>query len=74
MARVAGIKFEKNEKGVNRFVRIDFKKYGKEIHPFLENIGAVEPDEFEKQWANAITPDELKKEVSEMLKRKFNER
>lgn len=67
MARVAGIKFEKDTKGENRFVRIDLKKHGKEINPFLENIGAVETDDFEQLWANAITGEELCQKVNEHL-------
>jgi hypothetical protein len=63
MARVAGIKFEKDTKGTNRFVRIDLKKYGKEINPFLENVGAVEPDEFDQVVANALTLEETRQNI-----------
>ena len=61
MARVAGIKFEKNDKGDNRFVRIDLKKYGTDIQPFLEKVGAIEHDDFEEQWTNALTIEEANK-------------
>jgi hypothetical protein len=71
MARVAGIKFEKDTKGANRYVRIDLKKYGKEINPFLETIGAVEPDEFEKEWANAISIEEARRHTHEAITAHF---
>jgi len=71
MARIAGIKFEKDTKGENRFVRIDLKKYGKEINPFLENIGAVEPDDFEQLWTNGISIEEARKETHEMITAHF---
>jgi hypothetical protein len=63
MARIAGIKFENDTKGKRRYVRIDLKKYGNEITPFLEKVGAVEEDDFEKRWANGVTPEEFKKEM-----------
>ena len=63
MARIAGIKFEKDIKGANRFVRIDLKKYGKEITPFLETVGAVEPDEFDNLVANALTLEETRQNI-----------
>jgi hypothetical protein len=71
MARVAGIKFEKDTKGENRYVRIDLKKYGKEINPFLENIGAVEHDEFDELWANAISIEEARRRTHEAITAHF---
>jgi len=74
MARIAGIKFEKDTKGNNRYVRIDLKKFSSDITPFLEKVGAIEQDDFERRWAEALTPDEFMTEAEAMLKRKFDER
>lgn len=67
MARIAGIKFENDTKGKRRYVRIDLKKHSANIAPFLEKVGAVEPDDFERQWANAITGEELKQGLHQFI-------
>ena len=67
MARIAGITFEKDTKGNKRFVRIDLKKYSSEITPFLEKVGAVEPDEFERRWAEGITIEEAKQRSRDFI-------
>jgi hypothetical protein len=51
MARIAGVQFKDNVKGVHTHVTIDLKKHGEKLKPFLEEIGAIEEDEFEKEWA-----------------------
>lgn len=51
MARIAGIQFKDNARGTHTHVTIDLKKHGEKIKPFLEEIGAVEQDEFDKEWA-----------------------
>jgi len=62
MTPITGIEIEKNAKGQDTFIRIDLKKYGKQLQPFLEEVGLSE-DEFEKEWANSITKEELLKRV-----------
>lgn len=59
MTTVAGIEIEKNAKGQDVFIRIDLKKYGKKLQPFLQEIGVVE-DVFEEEWQNALTIEEAK--------------
>lgn len=58
MARVAGIQIEKDKKGRVAYVRINLKKHP-EFIPQLVQIGAISPDEFEKEWANSISGEEL---------------
>jgi hypothetical protein len=63
MARIAGIQIEKNAKGVPTKVTIDLKKHGALFTPLLEQVGAIEEDEFEREWREGITGDELVKRV-----------
>jgi hypothetical protein len=67
MARIAGIKFENDTKGNRRYVRIDLKKHSADITPFLEKVGAVEQDDFERRWAEGLTPEEFKKQMHEHI-------
>jgi hypothetical protein len=64
MARIAGIQFEKDARGNRRYVRIDLKKHGNDIAPFLEKVGAVDIDEFEKEWATSVSGDRVRKELN----------
>ncbi len=59
MTTIAGIEIEKNAKGQDAFIRIDLKKYGKKLQPFLQEIGVVE-GVFEEEWQNALTIEEAK--------------
>jgi len=56
MAQVAGISFETDSKGVKRYVRIDLKKYGKEIEPFLQKFKIDNDEQFENDWDQSLTP------------------
>ena len=64
MARIAGIQFEKDARGKRRYVRIDLKKHGSDIAPFLEKMGAMEGDEFEREWKNSVSGDHVRKELN----------
>ncbi len=68
MARIAGIQIEKNAKGTPTHVRINLKKHGEKINPILEELGAIEEDEFERKWKTSITGDEVFNHVIEHLK------
>ena len=57
MAHVAGIRFEKDNPGVKRYVRIDLKKYGKDIEPFLQKLNIENDGQFEHDWEQGLTPD-----------------
>jgi len=69
MARVAGITTEKDSKGNISKVTFDLKKHRAEVMPLLIKLGAVEEDDFEKEWKKAketgLTLEEFK---TEMLK------
>jgi hypothetical protein len=63
-----GIQFEKDTSGRNVFVRIDLKKYGKQIAPFLEEIGvSIDTKEFENDRQRGLTPEEFKKEMHKRI-------
>jgi hypothetical protein len=68
MARIPGIKFIKDSKGNPKQVLIDLKKHGKEIQSFLEHIGAVEEDEFEKKIKNGISVSEAKERMYKKIR------
>lgn len=68
MARVAGIQFKDNARGLHTHVIIDLKKHGETLKPFLEKLGAVEEDEFEKKWAKGgYTVEESRKKMHEFI-------
>lgn len=61
MVQISGIEYEKNTKGENTHIRINLKKFGKQLQPFLEQIGVIEAeDDFDKEWKNSYTTDEAK--------------
>ena len=66
MAAISGIQFEKNAKGENTYVRINLKKYGEKLEPFLHEIGistiSKTEDDFEKEWKNGLTIEQAKEE------------
>ena len=67
MARVAGIKTEKDSKGNISKVTFYLKKHSAEIMPLLIKLGAVEEDDFEKEWKKAESVSEsIEKLKSEM--------
>lgn len=67
MTPVAGIEIEKNAKGQDAFIRIDLKKYKKQLQSFLQEVGVIE-DDFEKEWRKGLTKEELIKQVTEHIK------
>lgn len=72
MGHVTGIRFEKDNHGVKRYIRIDLKKYGKEIEPFLKKLN-IEPDEqFEHDCEQSLTPDQFKSHVHLRIKKWFD--
>jgi hypothetical protein len=67
MARIAGITTEKDFKGNIKKVTFDFKKYEVKLRPILEELGAIEEDEFDKKFREG-TPikeafEELRAEI-----------
>lgn len=70
MARIAGIQFKDNAKGLHTHVTIDLKKHGEKIMPFLQEIGAVEEDAFEKKWAEGgYTVEEARERLHKTIRK-----
>lgn len=74
MARISGIQIEKDHKGRPAYIRINIKKHGEKLRPFLEEIGAVEKDEFERDWKNAISGKELLISAHRHIDKLYNEK
>jgi hypothetical protein len=70
MARIAGIQFKDNAKGLHTHVIIDLKKHGEKLKPFLEEVGVVEEDEFEKKWKKGgYTVEEARKLLIDKIRK-----
>ena len=67
MQKIKGIEIDKNSQGEDAFIRIDLQKFGKQLQPFLEEVGLLE-DDFEKEWENALTLDEAKAKSIEKVR------
>ena len=63
MGYVTGIRFEKDNQGVKRYIRIDLKKYGKEIEPFLKKLNIGPDEQFEHDWEQSLTPGQFKSQM-----------
>jgi len=59
MAQVPGIKLHKTAKGKLTSVTISMKHHGDKLQPVLEQIGAVEQDEFDRRWRAGFTVEEV---------------
>ena len=66
MTPIAGIEIEKDAQGQDAFIRIDLNKYGKQLEPFLQELGIN--DDFESEWENSLTIEEAKKQSIEKIK------
>ena len=71
MARVPGIQIEKDSKGVPAYARIDLKKHGEALKPFLDEVGANEKDEFDIAFENGLSPEEFKSEMKIFIHEMF---
>jgi len=72
MPQVEGIKFERDNQGNNRYVRIDLRKYGKEIEPFLQKLNLSNNEQFEHDWEQSLSPGEFKSQMHLRIKKWFN--
>ena len=66
MTPIVGIEIEKDAQGQDAFIRIDLNKYGKQLEPFLQELGIN--DDFESEWENSLTIEEAKKQSIEKIK------
>lgn len=65
--QITGIEIEKDQHGEDAFIRIDLRKYKKQLQPFLEEVGLVKSD-FEKEWEEGLTLDEAKAKSIEKIR------
>jgi hypothetical protein len=72
MTQVAGIRFETDSKGVKRYVRIDLRKYGKEIEPFLQKLNIKSDEQFEHDWEQSLTSNQFKSQMHSRIKKWFD--
>ena len=72
MTQVAGIRFETDSKGVKRYIRIDLKKYSKEIRPFLQKLNIESDEQFEHDWERSLTPSQFKSQMHIRIKKWFD--
>jgi hypothetical protein len=68
MAQGTGIEFEKDSRGVKRYVRIDLKKHGKEIEPFLKKLAINNDLQFEDEWSNSLATEQFRKKMHSRIK------
>ena len=66
MTPIVGIEIEKDAQGQDAFIRIDLNKYGKQLEPFLQEIGLA--DDFENEWENSLTIEEAKKQSIQKIR------
>lgn len=66
MTSIKGIEIEKNEQGVDAFIRIDLNQYGKQLEPFLLEVGVL--DEFDSEWKKGLSIDEAKEQSIQKIK------
>lgn len=62
MARIAGIQIEKDSKGRPAYARINLKKHPEALE-LLNKIGAIEENEFDREWKRGLTPEQFKEEM-----------
>lgn len=67
--KTAGIKFDKYANGSIKSVTFNYKKHGEAIEPILKNLGAIEEDEFDKEFKEGLTPDELLNDVKAKMRK-----
>jgi hypothetical protein len=62
MARVSGITIEKDTDGNARYVRVDLRKHGKALEPFLKKVGLEnEIEDYDPEFVAKIKKAEKEK-------------
>ena len=67
MARIAGIKTQKNTRGEITHVTINLKKH-QEVVPMLKELGVVSKTQFEKDCEAALTVEEARTRIKKFVK------
>ncbi len=67
MARIAGIKTQKNTRGEITHVTINLKKHQKVV-PMLKELGVVSKTQFEKDCEDALTIEEARIRIKKFVK------
>jgi hypothetical protein len=70
MARIAGIQIEKDSKGRLAYARFNLKKHPEALE-LLSKIGAIEEDQFDRDFKNGLTIDEAKAEMHKRIEKWF---
>ena len=70
MARISGLSLEKHSNGSIKKVTFDYKKHSELLKPILENMGAVEEDDFDKRIKSGelFTLEEAKVETKRRIR------
>ena len=71
MARIAGIQIEKDVKGRPAYARINLKKHPEALQ-LLANMGAIEEEEFEREWKRRVSGDEVRQELHNHIDNLFS--
>jgi hypothetical protein len=71
MARIAGIQIEKDVKGRPAYARINLKKHPQALE-LLTSIGAIDEDEFEREWKRRVPGDVVRKELHNHIDNLFS--
>ena len=67
MVRIAGIKLHKTPSGRIKSATISMKKHGELLQPLLEKIGAVEQDDFDREWEEGVRAGNTVENLRERL-------
>ena len=67
MARIAGIKTQKNTRGEITHVTINLKKH-QGVVPMLKELGVVSKTQFEKDCEDALTIEEARTRIKKFVK------
>ncbi len=72
MARIAGIQIEKDSKGRPAYARFNLKKHPEALE-LLSKIGAIEADDFEREWKRRVSGDIVRQELHTHIDNLFND-
>lgn len=70
-SEIKGVKFEKDEHGNNRYIRVDIERYAEELKPLFQKIGINNKPE---GWDESLSSEEFLTEAKKLLRNKFDER